>query len=360
MLQADNVPAVSQPKRFKTIKSSNYDINNTCNLTCEGCYYFVSGQKTLNKRPSAKDYDAFFRSEAERGVNYPIFSGGEPSLNPAALKAAARYWSGGIIYTNGVRKIPEDIPFRVAISVWGGRVKNELLRGASSYQQAFETARGDPRAMIYFTISRGNIDDIEEVVRDCVAQGLKVSFNAFSMTSEYMRLLENGSEERSVYFRFSTENDNLSLRRQDRQRAADIIDRLIDLFPDSIVFSKLLSGWMLRTDEIHDVDPLTKIATDCAMLNAAWHKSFNFDLKQSGGKPCCAPEFDCRDCRVGPVATFTLLTKLAVQMRSSAEARRDFIDLRDLMMRYHYWDWAFEQPRDPIEPPLRSAELVAS
>lgn len=30
-------------KRFRTIKSSNYDVSNTCNLTREGCHYFVSG-----------------------------------------------------------------------------------------------------------------------------------------------------------------------------------------------------------------------------------------------------------------------------------------------------------------------------
>src|SRR5947209_6651780 len=117
-------------KRFRTIKSSNYDISNTCNLTCEGCYYFVSGQKTFNKRPSPRDYDLFFASETARGVNYPQFSGGEPSLNVDALRIAAKHWSNGIIYTNGARKIPDEIPFRIAISVWGAKDRNDRLRGA--------------------------------------------------------------------------------------------------------------------------------------------------------------------------------------------------------------------------------------
>src|ERR1700742_3621324 len=102
-------PAPPQ-RRFRAMKSSNYDINNTCNLTCEGCYYFVSGQKTYNKRPSAIDYDQFFRAEAGRGINYPVFSGGEPSLNPTALRAAAKYWTSGIIYTNGIKKVPPEVP----------------------------------------------------------------------------------------------------------------------------------------------------------------------------------------------------------------------------------------------------------
>lgn len=326
-------------RRFRTMKSSNYDINNTCNLTCEGCYYFVSGQKTYNKRPSADDYDAFFRAEKERGVNYPVFSGGEPSLNPAALLTAARYWSSGIVYTNGVKKIPEAVPFRVAISVWGHRERNAQLRGASSYDAALAGAQGDPRAMIYFTISRDNIDDIEAVVLDCVERGIPVSFQDFSMTSDYMRLLEEAVPGASPYFRLSTADDNLSLSMADRARAADILDRLIDLFPDRIIFTKGLNDWMHRAPAIHTIDPVTNLATDCAMLNSDWHHSYGYDLKPLKGKPCCAPEFDCRDCRVGPVATYTLLAKTAREMRRSPAARRQLDEVRDMMMRFHFWDW---------------------
>jgi hypothetical protein len=337
-------------RRFRTMRSSNYDINNTCNLTCEGCYYFVSGQKTHNRRPKQDEYDAFFRAEVARGINYPVFSGGEPSLNPAALMAAARYWSSGIIYTNGIRKIPRDVPFRVAISVWGARDRNNHLRGDDSYDHALATAIGDPRAMIYFTISRDNIDDIEHVVLDCVERGLAISFQDFSMTSDYMRLLE--LPERPIdnpYVRFSTPDDNLSLSMADRARAAAIIDRLIDRFPRHIIFSKALNDWMHRAPAIHTIDPETNVATDCAMLNSAWHLSFGYDLQPTRGKACCAPEFDCRDCRVGPVATYTLLAKSAREMRHSAEARARLAEVRALMMRFHYWDWDLAEDGAPAE-----------
>jgi hypothetical protein len=355
--------AAAPGKRFRTIKSSNYNINNTCNLTCEGCYYFVSGQKTYNRRPSAIDYDRLFRAEAGRGVNYPIFSGGEPSLNPTALLVAARYWSSGIIYTNGIKKVPAEVPFRIAISVWGNRSRNERLRGADSYQQAFRTATGDPRALIYYTITRLNIDDIEDVVADCVRHGICVSFNDFSMTSEYVRLLKGEPPTGNPFFRLSNKDYNLSLRMQDRLRAADIIDRLIDRHPDHVVFTKTLNDWMHRTPAIHDIDPDTGVATDCAMLNASWHWSYGFDLRRTAGKECCAPEFDCRDCRVGPVATFTLLTRLAERMRHSKAARLPFLDLRELMMRYHYWDWpGAEAARPPayVNPAVATAWLLSA
>jgi MoaA/NifB/PqqE/SkfB family radical SAM enzyme len=338
MLDSGNAPEAK--RRYRTIKSSNYDVNNTCDLACEGCYYFVSDQKTDNRRPSAQDYDAFFRAEAERGINYPVIAGGEPSLNPAALRTAAKYWSSGIIYTNGARRIPDDVPFRIAISVWGAKERNEKLRGANSYERAMATATGDKRAMIYFTVSRDNIDDIEPVVLDCVERGIDVCFQDFSMTTEYMRLLEEQvppGENR--YFRMSTTDNNLSLRMTDRIRAADIIDTMIDRFPERILFNKTVNDWMHRMPAIHTIDPVTNIATDCAMMNAPWHVAYSFDLQPSPGKKCCAPEFDCRDCRVGPVATFTLLAKLTREMRDSPEARARLLDVRDLMMRYHFWDW---------------------
>ena len=189
-LSAPGTNSVAGRKKFRTIRSSNYDINNTCNLTCEGCYYFVSGQKTNNQRPSAAEYDALFSAELARGVNYPEFSGGEPSLNPVALEVAAKYWQHGIIYTNGIKKVPSHVPFRIAVSIWGAKGRSEYLRGASSYDQAFETAKGDPRAVIYLTINRQNIDDIPEVVSDCVKSRVKLSFNDFSMTNEYIRILK--------------------------------------------------------------------------------------------------------------------------------------------------------------------------
>ena len=135
-------------RRYRSIRSSNYDISNTCNLSCEGCYYFVSDQKTFNKRPTVADYDKFFSSEVDRGVNYPVLAGGEPSLNKGALAMAARHWSAGIIYTTArvasILRCPLGSPSRC-----GARASaNERLRGAASYNQAMQAAAGDKRALI--------------------------------------------------------------------------------------------------------------------------------------------------------------------------------------------------------------------
>jgi hypothetical protein len=102
-----------------------------------------------------------------------------PSLNTTALEIAAKHWQHGIIYTNGIKKVPVHVPFRIAISIWGAKDSNERLRGAASYGQALQTAKEDQRALILPTINRQNIDDIPEIVEDCVEQGVKLSFNDF-------------------------------------------------------------------------------------------------------------------------------------------------------------------------------------
>ena len=105
----------------------------------------------------------------------------------------------------------------------------------------------------------------------------------------------------------------------------------------------MLNDWTHRTDAIHTIDPATGLATDCAYLGVNWHRGYDYSLDRLKGKPCCAPEFDCADCRVGPAATWTLLQKLAINIRHSAQARHDLKLLREEMMRLYFWDWSTPQ-----------------
>ena len=150
--------------------------------------------------------------------------------------------------------------------------------------------------------------------------------------------LNEGNKGTNAYAR-QTKDENPSLRMEDRLRAAEIIDRMIDLHGDWILYSKLLNDFMHRSQAIHQIDPITKLATDCPYLGSSYHRGFGFDLRPLKGKNCCAPEFDCSDCRVHPVATFTLLTRLAAQIRRSETARRELQALREEMMRFYFWDW---------------------
>src|SRR5215212_5184770 len=124
-----------------------------------------------------------------------------------ALEIAAKHWQHGIIYTNGIKKVPVHVPFRIAISIWGAKDSNERLRGAASYGQALQTAKEDQRALIVLTINRQNIDDIPEIAEDCVEQGVKLSFNDFSTTSEYARILDQGGATTNPFVRQSKDDN---------------------------------------------------------------------------------------------------------------------------------------------------------
>lgn len=317
--------------------TSTYDVHNVCNLKCEGCSYFVTDRVLRMERPSDEGYDAFFRSEVARGVNYPIFSGAEPSLNQGPLAIAARHWDSGAVFTNGTKRIHPDLPFRVVVSVWGGGGRAERLRGGNTYRKALLSAASDKRAIVFFTITRDSVEDLPEVVEDCAKLKVKLSFNLYSMSSEYARKLRDGDANDAKYFRFSTSANNLALTPADRDRAAELIDSLIDAYPGTIMITKSLNDFMCRSAAIHTIDPVTHRALDCAILNTESHISFNYDLSRDERKSCSAPDFDCSDCRVLGAALATLLRRKSGEARSSPQARQEFRELRRLMMDLYYW-----------------------
>ncbi len=324
---------------FYRMFTSTYDVHNVCNLKCEGCSYFVTDRVLKMERPSDDGYDAFFAAEVARGVNYPIFSGAEPSLNQRPLAIAARHWSNGAVFTNGTKRIDPDLPFRVVVSVWGGGGKAERLRGGNTYRKALLSAASDKRAIVFFTITRDSVEDLPEVVEDCARMGVRLSFNLYSMSSEYARRLREGAENDSSYFRFSNSTTNLALTAADRERAAALLDALKDTYPDTVMLTKSLTDFMCRSSTIHDIDPVTHRATNCAILNTDSHISWNYDLSPDDRKSCCAPDFDCSDCRVLGAALATLLNRKGGEARQSREAKQEFRDLRRLMMDLYYWRW---------------------
>ena len=317
--------------------TSTYDVHNVCNLKCEGCSYFVTDRVLRMEKPTDEGYDAFFRTEVARGVNYPIFSGAEPSLNQRPLEIAARHWDNGAVFTNGTKRINPDLPFRVVVSVWGGGGKAERLRGGNTYRKALLSAASDRRAMVFFTITRDSVEDLPEVAEDCAKLGIKLSFNLYSMSSEYARKLRDGDGNDGKYFRFSTSTDNLALTAADRERAAFLIDGLIDAYPGTVMLTKSLNDFMCRSETIHAIDPLTHRAIDCAILNTESHISFNYDLTRDERKSCSAPDFDCRDCRVLGAALATLLRRKGGEARVSSQGKQEFRELRRLMMDLYYW-----------------------
>ena len=325
-------------KKYHRMTTSTYDVHNICNLNCEGCSYFVTDRAEKSEAPDNDAYDAFFAAEAARGVTYPIFSGAEPSLNQTPLRIAARHWRYGAVFTNGIKPIDATLPFRVVVSLWSGRAGTRQLRGADSYDKALRHAAVDRRAIVFFTVSRRSVEDIPEVVADCARLSLPITFNFYSMTTEYIRRLEAGEDNDDPFFRFSTRHDNMALDAGDRRRAADLIEACSQAYPETVLFDRSLGLFMASSGPMHDIEPTTRLATNCAILDASTHRSYNFDLTRDDRKDCSSPDLDCSDCRVLGAALASLISRNA----GNGDARRDLREvqrLRELMMRMYYWDW---------------------
>lgn len=331
---AGEVVRTARRAAMPTMVTSTYDVHNVCNLRCEGCSYFVTDRTVRHDRPSDDAYDAFFGAEAARGVNYPIFSGAEPSLNQRPLVIAARHWDNGAVFTNGTRRIDPELPFRVVVSFWGGRETTGRLRGGDTYLKALRTAAADKRAVILFTITKASIGDLPEVVADCANAGLQISFNLYSMSSEYARKLRDGERNDDQFFRFSTKDSNLSLSAADRFRIATLIDDLIERYPETVLFTKSLNEFMCRSESMFTIDPITHLATDCAALLNSNHLSFNYDLTRDERKDCISPDFDCRNCRVLGAALTTYLLGQGARARPSLQSLKE---LRRVMIRMYFW-----------------------
>lgn len=200
----------SLKSRFKNLRfrvfpivPSQYDVTNLCNMTCTGCMYFEGdGWFKGEVNQSYEQWLEFFQSESARGVNFPHIGGAEPSLNLAALRAAAKVFERGVIYTNGGKKIPEEVNLSIQVSIWSDDETEEEVRGNRFFNTALEYYSNDPRAIFVCTLSKASRPCVETIVKKCAQKGVQITFNHFSRpnhrdyAAEYLRdwQLENNAD----------------------------------------------------------------------------------------------------------------------------------------------------------------------
>ncbi len=277
-----------------------YDVASTCNLFCEGCLFFnrdgdhpgTPSHFTLDRQMR------LFRAEVARGVTYPVFGGAEPALNQDALRLAAEVWGTGMVHTNGTIRIDPDLPFRLFISLWGGRDLTRKWRGADCYHKALRTAAGDPRVIMNYTVNRQNIDDIPGIVADCADLGLPITFQGFSPTVDYSDYIAQGAAGDHTYIQGNTPEDNLVLSAADRHRAAAVISDCIDRFPETVVFTKALAAWVFTNPGLFpDATENGHAPAGCIAAQDPGHRHHLFGGGEETRKGCGHGDIDCRTCK---------------------------------------------------------------
>lgn len=331
-------------RHARGIRISGYDLTKRCNLRCEGCFFFEGELSTrYEEDKSLAEYDEFFAAEVDRGINYPHFAGAEPALVQDRLHLAWRHWQRGLVYTNGTKRIDPEIGFMVHLSLWGNPDTDRRLRGAPVFRRAVENYAGDPRAVVMMTVSPHNVDEIPEVVRHCADAGLRVSFNHFSPSRQYLRKIDAGAATRPrTTFRLSGKDDNLILTEDHLRRIRSLVDEARESHPGTVVYSHYYNEWINDPSPRFTIDPDTGMAVDCPILNMPHHRQHHVDLSYRDDE-CCVANIDCTGCR-HYVSGYTKIMANRTDHTGSVDRFAGWVDVFDTWCRLHFPDW------DSLEP----------
>lgn len=299
MTSSASVPLSYRELRRKLgrFRATSYEISDRCNLWCEGCLYYEGDQREAHKdNPDLQAWDRFFAAEAERGVNYAYLAGAEPSLELARVRIAHKHIPRGLIFTNGIQRIPAEIGYRLHVSIWGDHEHSVRYRGADTIDKAFANYRGDPRTVFVLTVNGDNVGQIDGIARACAAEGQPLTFNFFSNTESYRDKLASHAPNDRQFFRSSTADDNLSLDMTQMARAQAAIAEAQARYPDTVVFSSIFGEWLLRGPERnYQIDAETGVAMDCGHRLTQQMRHYAVDMAPHSGK-CCVSNIDCRSC----------------------------------------------------------------
>jgi MoaA/NifB/PqqE/SkfB family radical SAM enzyme len=255
-------------------------MTNRCNIRCEGCYYYEGDKQFADENSDPEAWRSLMRQEKARGITYVVLAGAEPSLVPELLDVCYQEMPLGSIATNGFKRIPDSVGYKIHISVWGNDETSLRVRRAKALlARQIDNYRNDPRAVFVYTFTRDNISEIYEVMNDISAHGCKITFNVFSSPVGYKGPLRH----------------NMDSLLKTRRTMLDIMAR----YPDSVLFSPYSIVAHTHRYGLHALYecpyPRMNPSTDIGLGRS--FRQYRADLSWDRNVSCCVPDTDCDDCR---------------------------------------------------------------
>jgi hypothetical protein len=271
------------------------------------------------------------QAEKERGVTFVVLAGAEPCLVPELLQACFEVIPLGCIATNGVKRIPDSVGYRLHVSVWGGdetslrvrKFKNLLGRQIDNY-------RGDPRAVFVYTFTRENVAETRSVVEQLAKHDCRVTFNVFSVPVGYAGPLRH---------------DAASLR-----AVREMMVELMDAYPDHVIFSKynaVAHTHRLSLDGLYAC-PYPRRNQSTAVGLGRSFRQYHTDLEWDRSISCCVPDTDCRDCRHYAAGSAVVTAKL-FRHATDADTFKAWLDYVDTYLAV--WVMGYAKSRN-LQPEL--------
>jgi MoaA/NifB/PqqE/SkfB family radical SAM enzyme len=267
-------------RRYFFLRESTYDMSNRCNIRCNGCYYYEGAKQFARENQDPEAWRTLMRAEKDRGITFVVLAGAEPSLVPELCRVCFDEMPLGAIATNGLKRLPESIGYKIHISVWGNDTTSLAIRNAKNMlRRQIENYREDPRAVWVYTFTRNNVKEASQVVRVLARNQCKVTFNVFSAPVGYVGDL----------------NHTPHSLRATRETMAELMDR----YPDHVIYSQYNIVAHTHTQGLHALFgcsyPRCNPSTDIGLGRS--FRQYRTDLTWDRSAACCVPDTDCADCR---------------------------------------------------------------
>jgi MoaA/NifB/PqqE/SkfB family radical SAM enzyme len=267
-------------RKYFFLRESTYDMSNRCNLRCDGCYYYEGEKQFAVENNQAEAWRELMQTEKKRGITYVVLAGAEPSLVPELLEVCFKEMPLGSIATNGLKKIPESVGYKIHISVWGNDETSLRVRKAKDLlKKQIENYQNDPRAVFVYTFTRSNIEEVWEVADRLVTEDCKLTFNVFSSPVGYKGPLRHNE-------------DSL-------ERTRNNMIALLEKYPQHVLFSAYNAVAHTHRGSLHDLFacqyPRQNPSQDIGLGRS--FRQYRTDLKWDRSVACCVPDTDCDDCR---------------------------------------------------------------
>jgi hypothetical protein len=255
---------------------------------------------------------------------------------PELLEVCCQEMPLGCIATNGFKRIPDSVGYKIHISVWGNdetslrvrRAKNLLVKQIDNY-------RGDPRAIFVYTFTRDNIDEIYESMASTVAHDCKITFNVFSSPLGYAGSLRHTA-------------DSLV-------RTRNVMLDLLAMYPGHAVFSPYNVVAHTHQYGLHKLYgcsyPRRNPSTDIGLGRS--FRQYRADLSWDRDVACCVPDTDCDDCRHYASGSAVVTARLYRHV-TDPDTFKSWLDYVDTYLAV--WVKGYEKDdnlcREMISPPL--------
>ena len=267
-------------RKFFFLRESTYDMTTRCNIRCDGCYYYEGEKQFATPNGDPEAWRTLMKEEKERGITYVVLAGAEPSLVPQILEACYEQMPLGCIASNGFKRIPESVGYKIHVSVWGNDATSLRVRGAKNLlERQIENYRADPRAVFVYTFTRENIEETYEVAEEIARHNGRITFNIFSATGGYTGTLRHRED---------------SLR-----RTREVIIDLLSRYPENVLFSKYNAVVHTHRYGLHNLYgcPYPRMNPSMDIGLGRSFRQYRADLSWDRDAACCVPDTDCDDCR---------------------------------------------------------------